>query len=76
MEFLSHSSIRVTTTFAKAKFNPILLDPRWKLNDKQRREMQERADDLAQTLGYGRDEYSGRQPRSQERSSKPSRSRR
>lgn len=62
--------------FAKARFNPILLDPRWKLTNKQRREMQEKADDLAQTLGYGRDEYSGKQPRSQKRSSQSSRQRR
>lgn len=36
--------------FAKARFNPILLDPRWKLTDQQRRDLQQKADDLAQTL--------------------------
>ena len=36
--------------FAKARFNPILLDPRWKLTDQQRRDLQQKADDLAKTL--------------------------
>lgn len=33
--------------FAKARFHPILLDPRLKLTDKQRRKLQEQIDDLA-----------------------------
>jgi hypothetical protein len=37
--------------FAKARFHPILLDPRLKLTDKQRRSLQEKIDDLA---GLGR----------------------
>jgi len=45
--------------FAKAKFNPILLDPRWKLTDKQRREMQRKVDDLAGLLALGRDKVGG-----------------
>ena len=45
--------------FAKAKFNPILLDPRWKLSDKQRREMQRKVDDLAGLLALGRDKVGG-----------------
>lgn len=36
--------------FAKARFNPILLDPRWKMTDKQRRELQQKADDLAKMM--------------------------
>ena len=45
--------------FAKAKFNPILLDPRWKLTDRQRREMQRKVDDLAGLLALGRDKVGG-----------------
>jgi hypothetical protein len=33
--------------FAKARFHPIFLDPRWKLTNQQRRELQQKADDLA-----------------------------
>ena len=45
--------------FAKAKFNPILLDPRWKLTAKQRRELQQKADDLAGLLALGKEKARG-----------------
>lgn len=41
--------------FAKARFNPILLDPRLKLTNAQRRRLQDKADRLAQTLQLGQD---------------------
>ena len=37
--------------FAKARFHPLLLDPRLKLTNKQRRRLQQKIDDLA---GLGR----------------------
>jgi hypothetical protein len=61
--------------FAKAKFNPILLDPRWKLTDKQRRELQQKADDLAGLMGYGRDKFSGK-PEAPKRGGRASQARR
>lgn len=39
--------------FSKARFNPILLDPRLKLTNKQRRKMQEEIDNLAGLLKLG-----------------------
>ena len=51
--------------FAKARFNPILLDPRWKLTDQQRRDLQTKADDLARMMLYAGEEYGGgRKPQS------------
>ena len=48
--------------FAKARFHPVLLDPRLKLTNKQRREMQREIDDLAATLQLGK-EKAGRRKR-------------
>jgi hypothetical protein len=45
--------------FAKAKFHPMLLDPRLKITNKQRRELQRDMDDLAGLLALGRDKFSG-----------------
>lgn len=36
--------------FAKARFHPILLDPRLKLTNKQRRKLQSQVDDLSGML--------------------------
>ena len=47
--------------FAKARFNPILLDPRLKLTNAQRRRLQAKADDLAALLQLGQDK-AGRKP--------------
>ena len=44
---------------AKAKFHPVLLDPRWKLTYKQKREMQAEIDDLTKSLQYGREKAGG-----------------
>jgi hypothetical protein len=41
--------------FAKARFNPILLDPRLKLTNAQRRRLQEKADNLTALLAQGQD---------------------
>lgn len=41
--------------FAKARFNPILLDPRLRLTNEQRRRLQAKADDLAGLLALGRE---------------------
>lgn len=41
--------------FAKAKFHPVLLDPRLKLNNKQRRKLQAQVDDLTGLLGLGKE---------------------
>jgi len=54
--------------FAKARFHPILLDPRLKLTNKQRREIQREVDDVAATLQLGKDNAGpGRQPKSRKR---------
>lgn len=45
--------------FAKARFNPILLDPRWKLTDEQRQELQDDVDKLTDTLRLGRELVGG-----------------
>jgi hypothetical protein len=45
--------------FAKAKFHPSLLDPRLKISNKQRRELQSDMDDLAGLLALGRDKVGG-----------------
>lgn len=45
--------------FSKARFHPILLDPRWKLNDARRRRLQEKIDDLAGLLQLGRERVGG-----------------
>lgn len=52
----------VDNDFLKAQFNPILLDPRWKLTDKQRRELQQKADDLTGLLKEGRELSGGYDP--------------
>ena len=41
--------------FEKARFNPAVLDPRWKMTDKQRRETQEEIDELYYFLKYGQE---------------------
>jgi hypothetical protein len=46
--------------FAKAKFHPSLLDPRLKITNKRRRELQREADDLAGLLATGRYQVGGR----------------
>ena len=57
--------------FAKARFNPVLLDPRWKLTDQQRRDLQQKADDLAGLMALGReiplDKNQPRRPQSKRR---------
>jgi hypothetical protein len=45
--------------FAKAKFHPTLLDPRWKLTKKQRREMQAEIDDLTGTMHAAKNKVTG-----------------
>jgi hypothetical protein len=45
--------------FSKAKFHPSLLDPRLKLTNKQRRELQRDIDDLAGLLALGRERVGG-----------------
>jgi hypothetical protein len=41
--------------FAKARFSPILLDPRLDLTKKQRREIQDQIDNFLAVLKLGRD---------------------
>lgn len=41
--------------FAKARFHPILLDPRLKLTNKQRRKLQSEVDDLTGMLTLAQD---------------------
>jgi hypothetical protein len=50
----------VDNDFAKAKFHPSLLDPRLKITNKQRRELQRELDDLAGLLALGRSKVGGR----------------
>lgn len=45
---------------AKAKFHPVLLDPRWKMTSKQRREAQQEIDDLVRLMQLGRERVGGR----------------
>jgi len=45
--------------FSKAKFHPSLLDPRLKITNKQRRELQREMDDLAGLLSLGKDKVGG-----------------
>jgi hypothetical protein len=45
--------------YTKAKFHPILLDPRLKLNNAQRRKLQSQVDNLTGLLGLGRDKAEG-----------------
>lgn len=45
--------------FAKARFTPVLLDPRFDLTDKQKREIQEEIDELFSLLKLGREEVGG-----------------
>lgn len=46
--------------FEKARFNPILLDPRLKLTNKQRRELQREIDDLYYLMTLGQEQVGGR----------------
>lgn len=52
----------VDNDFIKAEFNPILLDPRWKLTDKQRRKLQDEVDKVTDLLQAGRDIAGGYDP--------------
>lgn len=45
--------------FAKARFTPLLLDPRWDITQKQRREIQQEIDDLLGLLKLGREKSGG-----------------
>ena len=49
--------------FSKAKFHPILLDPRLKLTNKQRRKMQAEVDNLAGLLKLGQEKGGRRKKR-------------
>jgi len=62
----------VDNDFAKARFHPILLDPRWKLTDKQRRDIQEKADDTAAILALGSEVNLGRSRNRNKRQAKRS----
>ncbi len=46
--------------FMKARFHPSLLDPRLKITNKERRELQREMDDLAGLLTVGRDFFGNR----------------
>jgi len=46
--------------FDKARFSNPLLDPRFDMTDKQRREAQQKIDDLMYFLGLGREKAGGR----------------
>ena len=50
----------VDNDFSKAKFHPSLLDPRLKITNKRRRELQRELDDLAGLLSFGRNLVGGR----------------
>ena len=45
--------------FAKARFDPLLLDPRLRLTDKQRREIQAEIDQYVAILQLGREKAGG-----------------
>lgn len=52
----------VDNDFVKAQFHPILLDPRWKLTDEQREELQDEVDDVTALMKAGRDLVGGYDP--------------
>ena len=56
--------------FAKAKFHPMLLDPRLKLTNKQRRKLQGDMDDLTSLLSLGRDKVGGSKRKSKRKGRK------
>lgn len=49
----------VDNDFAKARFSEILLDPKYKLTDRQRRELQQQIDELTALLRLGREKVGG-----------------
>jgi hypothetical protein len=61
--------------FAKARFNPILLDPRLKLTNAQRRRLQDKSDRLAASLAAGQDRAGRRTNRKRGPNEKPFRKR-
>ena len=52
----------VDNDFLKGEIHPILLDPRWKLTKKQRREMQDEVDDVLGNLIAAREAAGGYDP--------------